>query len=86
MKPLKPLKLIALLALVGLALSTHTQVVSAAGVCRNQSNMQAALDSLRSARASLDRAEHNKGGWRVAAIEATNTAIKETERGCAAAI
>jgi hypothetical protein len=82
---MKRLTLLALLALVGLALSTHTQVVSAAGECRNQSNMQAALDSLRSARASLKNAEHNKGGWRVAAINATETAIKETERGCAAA-
>ena len=56
---------------------------SSGGACSNQPNMAAALDSLRSARASLDRAEHDKGGWRVKAIDATNSAIGETERGCA---
>jgi hypothetical protein len=45
--------------------------------------MASALTTLRQARAALDRAEHNKGGWRVKAIEATNLAISETERGCA---
>jgi len=35
------------------------------------------------ARAYLDKAEHNKGGWRAAAIEATNKAIAEADRGCA---
>jgi hypothetical protein len=56
---------------------------SGGGACSNQPNMAAALDSLRGARGSLDRAEQDKGGWRVKAIEATNTAISETERGCA---
>jgi len=55
----------------------------AMGVCHDQPNMAAAAASLKSARASLDKAEHNKGGWRVAAIEATNKAIAETDRGCA---
>ena len=55
----------------------------AAGVCHDQANMAAALGSLRAARASLEKAEHNKGGWRVAAIEATDKAIRETDRGCA---
>ena len=45
--------------------------------------MKAALDGLRDARAWLDRAEHNKGGWRDRAIASTDTAIHETERGCA---
>jgi hypothetical protein len=44
--------------------------------------MQAALNGLRDARGWLDRAEHNKGGWRERAIAATDTAIRETERGC----
>ena len=75
-------KPIALVAVLGLVLSVAVQV-SAAGVCHDQPNMAAALSALRAARASLDRAEHNKGGWRAAAIEKTNSAIAETERGCA---
>jgi len=54
-----------------------------AGACNNQPNMAAALAELRNARAYLERSEHNKGGWRVRAIEATDNAIHETERGCA---
>jgi hypothetical protein len=53
------------------------------GPCHDQPNMAAAVAHLKDARASLDKAEHNKGGWRVAAIEATNKAIAETDRGCA---
>jgi hypothetical protein len=53
------------------------------GVCHDQPNMVAALTSLKAAKASLEKAEHNKGGWRVAAIEATTKAIAETDRGCA---
>jgi hypothetical protein len=75
-------KVIALCSVVGLVLSVGMQV-SAAGVCHDQPNMVAALGELRGARASLEKAEHNKGGWRVAAIERTNAAIVETERGCA---
>jgi hypothetical protein len=45
--------------------------------------MLAAVRSLYSARESLGKAEHNKGGWRVRALEATEKAIKETENGCA---
>jgi hypothetical protein len=51
--------------------------------CGNQPNMQAALSGLRDARSWLDRAEHNKGGWRDRAIASTDTSIRETERGCA---
>jgi hypothetical protein len=35
--------------------------------------MEAALAQLREARASLERAEHNKGGWRAKAIEAADS-------------
>lgn len=54
-----------------------------AAACNNQPNMSAAIGSLRNARESLERAEHDKGGWRVKAIEATDMAIREAERGCA---
>ncbi len=76
-------KPIALAAIGALALSVGTQVASAEGACHNQPNMQSALEHLRQARASLDRAEHNKGGWRDRAIGATDTALKEVNAGCA---
>jgi len=76
-------KPIALCSIAGLVLSVGTQISSAGGVCHDQPNMAAANQALHSARASLDRAEHNKDGWRVAAIEATNKAIAESDRGCA---
>jgi hypothetical protein len=53
------------------------------GQCNNQTNMSNAVVELREARAALERAEHDKGGWRASAINATNEAIRETERGCA---
>ena len=88
----KPIALIsstgfALLAGVHLAAASAaapaTPLPAPAGICQDQVNMAAALTSLKAAKASLDKAEHNKGGWRAAAITATNTAIAETERGCA---
>ena len=64
----------------------HRAAVAPSGAaCNNQPNMAAGLDSLRNAKASLDVAEHDKGGWRDNAIQATNNAIAETERGCASA-
>ena len=60
--------------------SAPTQV--AAGACFDQANMQSALNQLRGARAALDHAEHDKGGWREDAIKATDTAIAATVRGC----
>jgi hypothetical protein len=46
-----------------------------------QPNMQAALDSLKSALTSLEAATPDKGGHRVKAIKATKTAISEVEAG-----
>jgi len=46
-----------------------------------QPHMRRALEHLRVARAELQAAEHNKGGWRLRAIENTDRAIVETERG-----
>jgi hypothetical protein len=48
-----------------------------------QFHMDRALEHLRAARAELQAAEHNKGGWRIRAIENTDRAIHETERGIA---
>jgi hypothetical protein len=60
--------------------AAHAQVV-----CGDQPNMQHAASVLRGARQSLDKAEHDKGGWRGRAVQATETAIRETENGCATA-
>ncbi len=48
-----------------------------------QPHMRRALEHLRAARAELQAAEHNKGGWRVRALENTDRAIHETENGMA---
>ncbi len=76
-------KPIALVAMAGVVAWVGIQVAHADVVCKNQPHMQSALDHLRQARAELDKAEHNKGGWRDRAIGATDTALNETKNGCA---
>jgi hypothetical protein len=49
----------------------------------DQPHMRAALGHLQAARAELQSAEHNKGGWRVRALEHVNRAIADTEKGMA---
>jgi hypothetical protein len=61
----------------------HPAVAPSAAACNNQPNMEHALNDLRAARTYLERAEHNKGGWREKALESTVACIRETERGCA---
>jgi hypothetical protein len=78
-------KPIALCAIGAFGISVGTQVAFAEGACHNQPNMQAALEHFRQARAALDRAEHNKGGWRDRAIQAADNGIRETQAGCAVA-
>jgi hypothetical protein len=51
----------------------------------DQPHMRRALEHLRAARAELESAEHNKGGWRLRAIANTDRAIRETETGMAVA-
>jgi hypothetical protein len=46
-----------------------------------QPHMDRALEYLRAARAELQMAEHNKGGWRERAIANVDRAIADTERG-----
>jgi hypothetical protein len=76
-------KPIAIVAMSALTVSVGAQIAFAEGACRNQPNMQAALEHFRLARAALERAEHNKGGWRDRAILAAENAIRETNAGCA---
>ncbi len=49
----------------------------------DQPHMRRALEHLRAARAELQAAEHNKGGWRARAINNVNQAIADTEKGMA---
>ena len=53
-----------------------------AGECHDQPNMAKAMHSLEKAKEDLEKAEHNKGGWRVAAIKHVEDSLKETHRGC----
>ena len=74
-------KPVALVAMAGMVASLGIQIAHADVVCKNQPNMQSALDHLRQARASLDKAEHNKGGWRDRAITATDETAPDSLRG-----
>jgi hypothetical protein len=61
-------------------------VIAATGlnlVRADQPHMRRALEHLRAAQAELRSAEHNKGGWRVRALEHVNRAIADIERGMA---
>jgi hypothetical protein len=46
-----------------------------------QPNMEAALGHLEQAKAALERGEHNKGGFRQKALEATTAAIGFVREG-----
>jgi len=48
-----------------------------------QPNMEAALGHLERAKTALEHAEHNKGGFRVKAIENVNAAIAAVREGIA---
>ena len=69
----------ALIALLATALGRDALVGSADA--DPQPNMRAALDSLRSGLASLERATPDKGGHRVKAISLTKQAIEQVEAG-----
>lgn len=60
-------------------------VVSSSGVksaqAENQPHMQAAMTALKAAKEQLQKATADKGGHRVKAIELTNAAIAETQKG-----
>lgn len=49
-----------------------------------QPNMEAALGHLEQAKTLLEKAEHNKGGFRVKALDHTNQAIAAVREGIAA--
>ena len=59
--------------------------MSFSSIFAGQPNMQAALEHLRAARASLEKAERNKGGHRERAIQLVDEAIAQVQEGMAAA-
>jgi len=67
---------------LGLACAATTVV--AVRAYAGQPNMEAAIGHLEAAKASLEKAEHNKGGFRVKALEHVNQAIAATREGIAA--
>jgi hypothetical protein len=83
-KPLALVSTSALVLVVGLqAASAKTPSEPVPTVGENQPHMRAALVALETAKTQLQAAEHDKGGWRKAAVAATDTAISETKRGIA---
>lgn len=65
---------------MGVALAGGAVVTSAVAY---QGNMEAALEQLRGARASLEQATPNKGGHREAAISLIDQAIVQVKEGIA---
>lgn len=65
------------ITIIGLAVICAFNITARA----DQPHMRRALEHLRAARAELQAAEHDKGGWRHRAVESTDRAIAETERG-----
>lgn len=63
-----------------LAVSLGTNFVSSASA-EVQPKMRDALESLRSAKAALEEATHDKGGHRAKALELTKAAIGQVEAG-----
>jgi hypothetical protein len=68
---------------IGVVIVTAVAAMGLNSARADQPHMQAALEHLRAARAELRMAEHNKGGWRIRAIQNTDRAIHETENGMA---
>ena len=69
-------------ALLGTAAAAAAlAVVPGTAEARQQPNMHAAIDSLRAARASLQKANDNKGGHRLRAISLIDQAIDEVQKG-----
>lgn len=62
---------------LGIAMVMATAGVGVAG----QGNMQDALQSLRQARAALEKAEDNKGGHKEKALDLVDKAIAQVQAG-----
>ena len=67
----------------GLVLLVIAAGMAAGSARADQPEMRAALENLRAARQHLEHAEHNKGGWRVRAVQNVDKAIKDVQAGMA---
>jgi hypothetical protein len=68
---------------IGVVIAVAVAAMGLNSVRADQPHMRRALELLRDARAELQSAEHDKGGWRVTAIRNVDRAIADTERGMA---
>ncbi len=78
MKSIKPI-------VIGLLLFTAASFLNVPTVSADQPNMPAAIEKIEEAKAALERAEADKGGYRVMAITHVNQAIAEARKGIGAA-
>jgi hypothetical protein len=80
------IKQIGLGRIIGFVVAFAIGIASLAAVrayAMPQPNMEAALAHLEQAKTALERAEHNKGGFRVKAIEHVNQALAAVREGIA---
>jgi hypothetical protein len=71
------MKTIRTTAVILLSIST----IGLSSAFARQPHMDRALEHLRAARAELQAAENNKGGWKERALQHVDRAIADTERG-----
>jgi hypothetical protein len=76
-----PWKLTSFVLITLLAATVGGDAIVNRAAAERQPKMQQALDELRAAATSLEAADHDKGGHRAKALELTNSAIDEVERG-----
>jgi hypothetical protein len=86
-KPIALCSTTAFVALIGIqvasAASNSGSQPTLTGPCYDQPHMAAAKGFIEQALGELDKAEHNKGGWRERAIAAEKKAHEEINAGCA---
>jgi hypothetical protein len=68
-------------ATLGIAIMLVLLVSSASRPAQGQPHMQAGLEHLKQAKASLEKATADKGGHRAKAIQLINEAMVEVEKG-----
>lgn len=66
---------------IAIGVITAISAIGLSSAQADQPHMRRALEHLRAARAELQIAEHDKGGWRVRALKNVDQAIADTERG-----
>ena len=82
-KPLALVSMASMVVMAGYGAAHANPALAPQAVQGAQPHMDAALVHLNQAKTELAAAEHNKGGWRDAAIANTDKAIADTKRGLA---